>query len=500
MKSLPLRRSILFGALWIIVTSSAPCAEFEITLDPKVASQPITGRLYVFLSQRKNDPNWMPIYGPRWFDPEPFFRLDVKRFQPGTAQTLDDAADGFPGKLSKLPPGKYRAQAVLAHDIYSCKPGWGVGNFYSDEAEIEVHAGVVEKRAFALDHQIKFIPLTNVKWLKEVAIKSSLLARFHHREVVDRAAVVLPVSYFEHPERRFPVIYIVPWFGGDYRDALQFDEKPPQADPGDEEFIRVMLDGQCEWGHHAYADSATNGPRGEALVHEMIPEIDRQFRTVAKPGGRFVAGQSSGGWSSLWLQVTYPDVFGGVWSTSPDPVDFRDFQRIDLYADPPQNMFRDPQGSRRPIARHGETPALWYDTFSKMDDVLGRGGQLRSFEAVFSPLDSDGMPRRLWDRTTGQIDPEVAKAWQAYDIRLKLKRNWKELEPKLRGKLHIRTGSLDTYYLEGAVVRLAESLKKLGSDAQITIVPGADHNTVLNAEYFRQSRREMSEAFRQAMK
>jgi S-formylglutathione hydrolase FrmB len=314
--------------------------------------------------------------------------------------------------------------------------------------------------------------------------------------VIERAAVVLPASYFEQPERRYPAIYMVPGFGGSYRDGLQFARGPPQADPGEEEFIRVMLDGQCEWGHHVYADSATNGPRGRALVEEMIPAIDRQFRTVAKPGGRFVAGHSSGGWSSLWLQVSYPDTFGGVWSTSPDPVDFRDFQRIDLYADPPQNMFRDPRGGRRPIARRGETPALWFDSFSKMDDVLGRGGQLRSFEAVFSPLGTDGLPRQLWDRATGRIDPEVAKAWQPYDIRLKLERNWKQLEPQLRGKLHIRTGSLDTFYLDGAVARLAESLKQLGSDAQITIVPGADHGTVLSPDYFRQSRREMTESFR----
>ena len=107
-----------------------------------------------------------------------------------------------------------------------------------------------------------------------------------------------------------------------------------------------------------------------------------------------------------------------------------------------------------------------------------------------------GLPRRLWDRTTGQIDAEVAKAWEPYDIRLKLERNWKELEPKLRGKLHITTGSLDTFYLEGAVVRLAESLRKLGSDAQITIVPGADHMTVITPDYFIRARRQMTEAYR----
>ncbi len=496
MRYLQIRRPLVSAAIWIALISTATAAEFEITLDPHVATQPIAGRLYVFLAQAQHPGE--PRFGPDWFSPQPFFRIDVKNFRPGTSQTIGESADSFPNKLSML-SGSYAAQAVLARNVDFCEPGRGPGNLYSRPmaAQIDARTG---KLSLVLDQVVAEPEFLEAQWLVKVANKSELLSKFHHRETVERAAVVLPASYFTNQERRFPVIYVVPWFGGSYMEGLHTFNQPPAAVPGDEEFIRVMLDGQCDWGHHAYADSATNGPRGEALVREMIPEIDRQFRTVAKPAGRFVAGHSSGGWSSLWLQVTYPDVFGGVWSTSPDPVDFHDFQRIDLYADPPQNMFRDPQGSRRPIARHGETPALWYDTFSKMDDVLGRGGQLRSFEAVFSPLDSDGLPRRLWDRTTGQIDPEVAKSWQAYDIRLKLERNWKELEPKLRSKLHIRTGSLDTYYLEGAVVRLAESLKKLGSDAQITIVPGADHNTVLNAEYFRQSRREMSEAFRREMK
>ena len=51
-----------------------------------------------------------------------------------------------------------------------------------------------------------------------------------------------------------------------------------------------------------------------------------------------------------WFQVAYPDAFAGVWSHCPDPVDFRDFQRIDLYA-PDANMFRDAKGQRRPLAR-----------------------------------------------------------------------------------------------------------------------------------------------------
>ena len=83
---------------------------------------------------------------------------------------------------------------------------------------------------------------------------------------------------------------------------------------------------------------------------------------------------------------------------------------------------------------------------------------------------------KLWDRTSGTIDPAVAKAWEAYDIRLVLERNWPVLGPKLKGKLHVITGEMDTFYLEGAVKLLKESLTKLGSDAIVEIVPNRDHN------------------------
>src|SRR5262249_15129 len=153
-------------------------------------------------------------------------------------------------------------------------------------------------------------------------------------------------------------------------------------------------------------------------------------------------GHSSGGWSSLWLQVAYPDFFGGVWSTAPDPVDFRDFQRINIY-EQAVNFFRDADGKERPLARQGDRVVLRFKAFSEMEEVMGHGGQLASFEAVFSPRGTDGRPRKLWDRRTGAVDPDVAKAWEKYDIRLVLERNWETLGPKLKGKLHVYTGDLD---------------------------------------------------------
>jgi hypothetical protein len=168
---------------------------------------------------------------------------------------------------------------------------------------------------------------------------------------------------------------------------------------------------------------------------------------------------------------------------------------VNLYADPPLSLYFDERGQRRPIARNGRTVTLWYDSFGKMDDCIGRGGQLRSFEAVFSPLGEDGQPRKLWDRQTGRIDPEVARAWEAYDIRLKLQREWPQLGPKLAGKLHVTIGDLDTFYLDGAVALLADTLKELGSDAEVTILAGENHSSLLTQEFYRKMRRQMSATF-----
>jgi S-formylglutathione hydrolase FrmB len=490
----PTSRRLPFAVFALLVLCPAALAQgpsFRVELPAAVADRPITGRLYVFLSQRAGRE---PRFGPDWFRPEPFAGLDVTDFAPGTSRVIDDSADCFPSKLSELPPGEYRVQALLDHDFYSSNHALGEGNFYSEVVATPLGSDTGEVK-LTMVNTVMPRSFPESRWVREVEITSELLSDFHGREVVERAAVALPASYHDQPQRRYPVLYVVSGFGGTVdRMAARYVSDPPTAEDGEVEWIRVLLDGQCKWGHHVYANSATNGPRGDALIQEMIPHIDGQFRTIAAPTARFVAGHSSGGWSSLWLQVAYPDMFGGVWSTSPDPVDFRDFQQVDLYAEPPLSLYFDPTGQRRPLARQ---PVLWFDRFARMDDCLGRGGQLRSFEAVFSPRGEDGLPRRAWDRQTGRVDPAVIDAWRTYDINLHLKENWAELGPKLRGKLHITTGELDTFYLEGAVELLKETLSELGSDAQIEIVPGADHGSVLTPTLRDEQRGQMAEQFRQ---
>src|SRR5262249_44524415 len=150
-----------------------------------------------------------------------------------------------------------------------------------------------------------------------------------------------------------------------------------------------------------------------------------------------------------------------------DPVDFRDFQQVNIYRD--DNIFTDAEGKPRPLARMGGRVVMDYKPFSDMEVVMGHGGQLQSFEAVFSPRGADGKPRPLWDRKMGKIDHEVARTWERYDIRLVLERNWKTLGPKLAGKIHVYMGTEDNFFLEGATVLLKEALERLGSDAVVEL-------------------------------
>lgn len=461
---------------------------FTVSLDAE--TQPVSGRIYLMFSRR----NPMPINGPNWFGPEPFFGIDVEDVKTGDRIKFDDSALGMHGKLSQMKSGKWNVQAILDHDFFNASAANGPGNFFSKTKTIELADGGERNFELSLNEVIAKKPLEDTDTFKLIQYDSKLLSDFHQRPVYEQAAVVLPPSYNTAAKRRYPVYYIITGFGGTLRSIKQRSARSAPAADG-VEYIRVYLTGQCKWGHHVYANSATNGPRGDALNRELIPLIDEKFRTIAKSTARFVGGHSSGGWSSLWLQVTYPDTFGGVWSTAPDPVDFRNWQGSNIYAG--ESVFFDDAGNKRPLARRGTTPSIWYKDFCTMDDVLGRGGQLKSFEAVFSPRDTNGKPKLCWDRETGKPFPEIVEYWKQYDISLKLKNNWPQLKDKLAGKIHVYMGDTDTFYLEGATILLGERMKELGSDAKVEIFAGKDHSNLLDRKMRSRIRTEMSAKFRE---
>jgi hypothetical protein len=217
---------------------------------------------------------------------------------------------------------------------------------------------------------------------------------------------------------------------------------------------------------------------GEALVDEFIPAIESRFGGARPPSRRFLTGHSSGGWSVLWLQVNYPDRFGGCWATAPDSIDFRDFSGVDLTS--AENLYRDADGQPRPLIERDGAPVSDIESYVrsevKADPV---GGQFFSFDAVFSPRGDDGLPMPMFDRESGAIDREVLEAWKRYDIALILRTRWAELAPALAGKLHVWCGEWDTFRLDGAVRLLKQDLAAMGSDVDVLIVPERDHGSIV---------------------
>lgn len=486
--------SIAFSLLLFAESQAAENA-FQVRFADSIYQQPYTGRVYLIFTRLDREPR----LGPSWFQPELFISQDVKDWQPGEILEFNPDTKGllsFPTPLSEMKLAGYRAQAVVRFNDNAPQIGTAPGNGFSQVITVP-DGGFPNLPVLTVDKLVPEIPVKETRWSKHLKIRSSLLTEFHGRDTHLEATVLLPQSYYDQPERKYPVIYTIPGFGGDHLRGRSLNPVSEQNEGG-VEFIRVLLNPNCRYGHHVFADSANNGPVGEAFTTEFLPALEKTYRAIPHQRARFLTGHSSGGWSSLWLQVAYPKTFGGTWSTAPDPVDFRDFQQINLY-DSSSNMYRDAAKQPRPIARMGQMPLLWYESFAKMEHVLGHGGQLRSFEAVFSPRGTDGTPLKLYDRETGAIDSQVAETWKAYDIRLILESNWEKLAPQLAGKIHVFMGDQDTFYLEGATVLLKQTLDRLnGNSAGAPIVeihPGKNHSSLITRELILRIRKEMVQSF-----
>ena len=481
------------GAFFLLAGTGAAFADgpaFKVTLDPQVSTGPFSGRVYVFASKDNREPRT----AMSWFRPSPLLALDVSNWQPGSPLSLatgDDRVLTIPRDFSAIDLDGYQVQAVVRLNPRERVVGNGPGNAYSD-ATIYRSGDVV---SLTVDRIIEAKPFEETEWTKLLRVRSVLLSEFYGRDVWLNAAVTLPASYHEHPDRRYPAVFSIPGFGGTHRGGRRAGPARESNAQG-VEFLRVTLDPSCPLGHHVFADSANNGPVGRALIEELIPEFDRRFRSVSDSRARFVTGHSSGGWSSLWLQVTYPETFGGVWSTAPDPVDFRDFQRINLYQ-PGVNMYVDEEGERRPLAFRRGQVALWYEDFDWMEHVLGPGGQLHSFEAVFSPRGEDGRPLRVWDR---RIPAWSTRPPPATGSRTTFASSWNEtgetLGPQLAGKLSVFMGSEDTFLLDGAT-RLAQGVARAGSVATrwSKSMKAATTASLMSRELRDRIRSEMTEKF-----
>jgi enterochelin esterase-like enzyme len=443
--------------------------------------QPESGRLLVFVGRGS---------GAKEIDTNPFSpssvyvaARDVGGMNPGETVDVDVDEMIFPGPLSGADAGDYQAQAVLdvgrnynylgraAGDLISpvvAMPSWNPQEGLGPDLTLD---SVVPERTRSANDATKGA-------LEPLDFKSAALSKFWGRDIRMRGWVLLPPSYKQNPQRKYPTVYYTHGFGGNAEriqreGSLLYRRMSEKKMP---DMIWVLLDESSVTGTHEFADSVNNGPWGEALTRELIPYLESRYRMDARSRGRFLQGHSSGGWATLWLQVTYPKIFGGTWSTSPDPSDFHDFTGPDLYA-PGANFYYKPDGTPWPIIRDKGKVVASTKEFARLEEVLGDpGGQFASFEWVFSPRGPDGRPMQMFDRVTGAIHPDVVAYWRDhYDIAHLVEANWKTLAPDLRGKIHVFVGTADTFYLDGPAHKLEKVLDNLHANAHFTYIPDRTH-------------------------
>lgn len=446
-----------------------------------------------------------PMDAPFYSNPQPVASMEVDGMKVGDEVRFNGSSLAWPASIDEL-DGDYRVQAVYRRNSAFASEGRGhqwPGNLYSQTKEVTLHRDEVNEIGLELTAQVADEPLGQAPNLKWVEIRSARLSATQGHDVMLRAGVVFPKAYNDlAAKRRFwPTIYVIPGFGGDHRMAEHYasmmgaegtEALAPQA-------VYVILDPNGPFGHHGFANAPALGPRGDALVRELIPELEQRYRLVAKPEARIVTGHSSGGWSSLWLQLQYPDVFGACFSSAPDPVDFSAFQKSDLYAD--ENMFTDHDGReqasfRQPIGPEEDRVMMTVREEVGVEHVLGpfgdSGEQWGAWAAMFGNADSRRGPHWAFDPETGAIDRGVVeREWSRYDIARLVTGDWKKYGPILAGRVRLLCGERDSYYLNLAVAKLRAKVEALrakdvaagiappAGPGYIELVPRATHETLV---------------------
>lgn len=300
--------SLLLSCLFFVNSFSQ---QISVSYSSSIFDNPFTGNVIAYLSKENKEPK----NGAVGFDLFPCFSVFVKNIQPGQAITIDDNAVAYPTSLSNIERGEYYIQIVWDRNLGGRSIAESPGNMYNTSIKINITKD--NKKVYTIV-ATKLIPALSefkeTNFVKELKVPSSLLSKFKGSAMTVDGAVILPKEYYNEPNRKFPVLFTVSGYGGDYHRFSGDTIPSPTLDSIP--VIKVFLDGNCSLGHSVYANSDNNGPWGDALTMEFIPMLEKKYRCN---GARLLTGHSSGGWTVLWLQTQYPRVFDAWWPSSPDP-------------------------------------------------------------------------------------------------------------------------------------------------------------------------------------
>ena len=484
----------------------------NISFPEEISKEAKDGRLLLMFSNNSEaEPRFQINDG---LNSQIIFGKNVEGLKPGENIRFDDQVFGFPvSKLSELTPGDYQVQALLhVYETFKLSTGHTVklpmddgegqqwnkspGNLYSKPISVKITETGIEASELVMTEIIPPIEEpADTDWIKHVKMKSDKLSEFWGRDIYLGAHVLLPKGFDEHPESHYPIMIFHGHFPSDFGG---FRTTPPDPnlepdfserfklkgyniiqqqeaydfykrwnDPDFPRFIIVEIQHPTPYYDESHAvNSASQGPYGDAITYEFIPFLEEKFRGIGEGWARFLYGGSTGGWEALAVQVKYPDEYNGCFAACPDPIDFRAYTLTNIYEDKNAYYYEsDFKKIEVPAQRDylGQISSTLKNS-NHLELVLGdksrSGQQWDIWEATYSPQGEDGYPERIWDKMTGDINPQVAEYWKEnYDLRHILERDWDKLGDKLKGKIHIYCGDMDNYYLNNAVYLMEDFLE-----------------------------------------
>ena len=305
---------------------------FSVSITNPLHTTELDGRLLLLLS--KNDSKEPRFQISDAANTQMVFGVDVDNWQPKTTQLVSVNAFGYPiEKIKYVPAGDYYVQVLLhKYETFNLQTGntvklpmdrgegqhWNTapGNIYSKPVKIHFDPASANEIQLELSQVIAPIKQPeNSKYIKHIKIESKLLSKFWGRPITIGAHILLPEGYEEHPKVKYPLAI----FHGHFPDDISgFRTTPPdenmKPDTSDrfhitgynkiveqeaydfyklwtgKNFPRVLvveIQHPTPYYDDSYAvNSESQGPWGDAITYELIPEIEKQFRGIGKGWAR----------------------------------------------------------------------------------------------------------------------------------------------------------------------------------------------------------------------
>ena len=473
--------------------SGRALVRFEIRVPASVRSEPLTGRVYVIISSDSTrDPRAQVARVGT-----PLFGHDVERLAPGAPAVVTGTDLGTPVfDMADIPPGDYWVEPFVnvysefkradGHVLWMHDDQWegqnwarSPGNIYGTAQKIHLDPKSRTVIKLVADHVIPpiVVPADN-EYVQRFKFQSPSLTRFWGRPIYLGATVLLPRDY-----KTSTISYPVNYLQGHFSLSAPYGfESTPRAGVAtspsfhdewlSDKFPRMLVvtfQHPTPYFDDSYAVNSVNSGRyGDAVMNELIPEIEKRYRVIRQPWARWLSGGSTGGWESLALQIYHPDFFGGTWSSCPDPVTFSDVEGVNMYKDAnafykqysewqltPTVNSREVNGAIRQTAQQ----RYWMELVNGTHGRSGTGQQ-DVWQSTWGPIGADGYFKPAVDSRTGKIDHSVTDSWRDnYDLQYYLQRNWSTVGPELVDKIHIYVGNMDSFFLDRATRELQAWMK-----------------------------------------